>query len=87
MVTGLLCVIAIPEVKGRIGSSFEIPIIIDKTENLAGVKLSIKYDKSILKYVNTGSKKIIDITEAQLMNDKLKNIKFFKSSYNFYVYR
>jgi hypothetical protein len=40
--------IIIPSIEGKPGQVIDIPVIIDEIENLAGVKLVFKYDKSVL---------------------------------------
>lgn len=116
----------IPALKGQSGQSVDIPIMIDQVDNLAGVKLIMKYDPEILTFkkgtrtkhtsslmhivndkkpgvlivVMAGARGIkgkdfsilnltftikqglkgnhttkIEITEVQLMSDKLKDIK------------
>jgi hypothetical protein len=40
----------IPALKGKSGQIIDIPIMIDKVDNLAGVKLVLKYDPKILTY-------------------------------------
>ena len=40
----------IPEIKGKPGRMVEIPVMIDETDNLAGVKLVMKYDSDLLTY-------------------------------------
>ncbi|MEZ4525316.1 MAG: cohesin domain-containing protein [Desulfobacterales bacterium] len=42
--------ISIPAAEARAGQSVRIPILIDKTDNLAGVKLSLTYDKEMLTF-------------------------------------
>ena len=43
--------IAFPDVTVDAGKAFDIPIMIDKIDNLAGVKLSLTYDQTILKFL------------------------------------
>ncbi len=40
----------IPAAEAKAGHSVRIPVMIDKTDNLAGVKLSIAYDKELLTF-------------------------------------
>ncbi len=119
--------IYIPSLKTESGKTVGIPIMLDHIDNLAGVKMVMKYDKKILKFkkavktkytsslmhivndkkpgilivvmagargikgkkfpilvlafetkkgLKTNHTTIINITEAQLMSDKLKNIKY-----------
>jgi len=42
--------ITIPAAEAKAGQSVRIPVIIDKTDNLAGVKLSMTYDKALLTF-------------------------------------
>ena len=42
--------IYIPEIKGQAGKHVEVPVMIDKVDNLAGIKLVIRYDPGILTY-------------------------------------
>ncbi len=41
---------ALPHLKAKPGEIIDIPVIIDKTDNLAGVKLLINYDKELLTF-------------------------------------
>lgn len=43
-------VVYIPEVKGTSGESVDIPIMIDRVDNLAGVKLVMEYDSKLLSF-------------------------------------
>jgi hypothetical protein len=43
-------VICLPETKGASGESIDIPIMIDRVDNLAGVKLVMEYDPKILSF-------------------------------------
>ena len=40
----------VPALKGKSGQNIDIPIMIDKVDNLAGVKLVLQYDPKILTY-------------------------------------
>jgi hypothetical protein len=42
--------LSIPEVSIESGKTAEIPLLIDRIDNLAGVKLVIRYDKELLTY-------------------------------------
>jgi len=42
--------IMIPHLRVKQGKSFDIPIIIDRADNLAGIKLVIAYDKGLLTF-------------------------------------
>ncbi len=59
----------IPEVKAAAGQTIRIPIIIDKIDNLAGMKLAIKYDSGILTY-KTGNKTSHTDSLMHIVNDK-----------------
>ena len=41
----------IPTVTGSHGDIVKLPVIIDKVDNLAGIKLSLSYDKNTLKFI------------------------------------
>jgi hypothetical protein len=47
----------IPRVKGKSGRDIRVPLVIDQTTNLAGVRLVLHYDKEILTYKNYGMSK------------------------------
>jgi len=47
--------LSMPEIQGRAGQTFRIPLMIDAVDNLAGVKIVIQYDKDLLTY--RGSKR------------------------------
>jgi hypothetical protein len=40
----------IPSLKGKPGNTVDVPIVIDRVEQLAGIKLIINYDKEVLKF-------------------------------------
>jgi len=40
----------VPALKGKSGQNIDIPIMIDKVDNLAGVKLVLQYDPKVLTY-------------------------------------
>ena len=42
--------LSIPKIVGRYGSVIKVPFKINHVDNLAGIKLSIEYDNSVLKY-------------------------------------
>ena len=42
--------LSIPETKTESGKTIEIPFIIDRIDNLAGVKLTMRYDRELLTY-------------------------------------
>jgi len=43
-------VVYVPEITGTSGESVDIPIMIDRVDNLAGVKLVMEYDPKILSF-------------------------------------
>lgn len=59
----------IPTLKGEPGQAIEIPIMIDQVDNLAGVKLVMKYDAKILEF-KTGSKTRHTDSLMHIINDK-----------------
>jgi len=61
--------IYIPEVKGKIGQSVEIPVMIDHVDNLAGVKLVMEYDYKILTFKD-GAKTKESSSLMHIVNDK-----------------
>lgn len=119
--------VSIPGIEGKPGQKIDVSVMIDEVENLAGIKLVIKYDKSVLTYINADKtpatsslmhvindknpglliivmagargikgkdfslmtisfeinkdlkadqQSLIEITEAQLMSDQLKNLEY-----------
>ncbi|MBW1763593.1 MAG: hypothetical protein JRJ23_02465 [Deltaproteobacteria bacterium] len=42
--------VQIPAVEGRSGQTINVPVIIDETDNLAGIKLVMSYDKDTLMF-------------------------------------
>ncbi len=48
--TGQAAEITVPYQKAKSGALLNVPIMIDKADNLAGVKLVINFDKEILKF-------------------------------------
>jgi hypothetical protein len=61
--------IYIPKAKTKPGKTIEIPIMIDKTDNLAGVKMVLKYDAKVLEYIN-GEKTKHTSSLMHVVNDK-----------------
>ena len=59
----------IPCVKGRSGDSVDIPIMIDRVDNLAGLKLVMKYDPKILTFQKGAKTKHSD-SLMHIINDK-----------------
>jgi hypothetical protein len=63
----------IPEIKAQSGSTVEVPLMIDDIANLAGVKIVMKYDASILTY--KGAVKTEKTTSLMhIVNDKKPGI-------------
>jgi len=59
----------IPQVKTTAGQTVEIPIMIDHIDNLAGIKLKLKYDANILKFME-GTKTKHTSPLMHVVNDK-----------------
>ena len=59
----------IPEITARSGQSVDIPIMIDQVDNLAGLKLVIKYDPKILTFKKGVKTKHSD-SLMHIINDK-----------------
>jgi len=59
----------IPSIKATPGKIIEVPIMLDKTDNLAGMKLVLKYDKNILEYKD-GAKTKVTSSLMHVVNDK-----------------
>ena len=59
----------IPALKGRTGESVNIPIMIDRVDNLAGLKLIMKYDPKILTFKKGVKTKHSD-SLMHIINDK-----------------
>lgn len=59
----------IPSISAKPGQTIEIPIMIDKIDNLAGMKLALKYDANVLKYVK-GEKTKHTSSLMHVVNDK-----------------
>ena len=65
--------ISIPALSVKSGSAIEVPIKIDKVDNLAGVKLVLKYDPKILTFVRAvRSKQTASL--MHIVNDKKPGI-------------
>jgi len=58
-----------PPIKGKSGQSIDIPIMIDQIDNLAGLKLVLKYDPKILIYKKT-TKTDQTASLMHIVNDK-----------------
>lgn len=59
----------LPEIKAKSGQSVDIPIMIDRIKNLAGVKLILTYDSGILNF-KKGSKTEKTSSMMHIVNDK-----------------
>jgi hypothetical protein len=61
--------LSIPRVKAKPGKTIELPIMIDKTDNLAGIKMVLKYDAKVLEYIS-GEKTKHTSPLMHVVNDK-----------------
>jgi hypothetical protein len=61
--------INIPSLKGKAGQSIDVPVMIDKVDNLAGVKLVLAYDPKILQF-KKGTKTSQTDALMHIVNDK-----------------
>lgn len=68
-VTALAIELSTPELRAVTGQSVDIPIVVDKVDNLAGVKLVVKYDSNILAF-KKGSKTEHTTSLMHIVNDK-----------------
>jgi hypothetical protein len=59
----------IPPVKGKSGESIDVPVMLDEVDNLAGVKLVLKYDPEILAFKKGAKTKHTD-SLMHIVNDK-----------------
>jgi hypothetical protein len=59
----------LPGVKGKAGESIDVPIMLDQVDNLAGVKLVMKYDPEILAFKKGAKTKHTD-SLIHIVNDK-----------------
>lgn len=59
----------IPQAKAKPGKVIEVPIMIDQVDNLAGVKLVLKYDAKVLEYLS-GDKTKYTAPLMHVVNDK-----------------
>ncbi|PIV02204.1 MAG: hypothetical protein CO013_12370 [Syntrophobacterales bacterium CG_4_8_14_3_um_filter_58_8] len=59
----------IPDLKGRSGQEVRVPLVIDQTANLAGVKLILHYDKELLTF-KEGNKSPATQSLMHIINDK-----------------
>jgi hypothetical protein len=61
--------IRIPDVKGKSGQDIRVPLVIDQTANLAGVKLVLLYDKELLTF-KEGARAQATQSLMHIINDK-----------------
>ena len=59
----------IPDLKGKSGQEVRVPLVIDQTANLAGVKLILHYDKELLTF-KEGNKSPATQSLMHIINDK-----------------
>ena len=59
----------IPDVKGKSGQEIRVPLMIDQTANLAGVKLTLQYNKEILTF-KEGARTKETQSLMHIINDK-----------------
>ena len=63
----------IPEIKAQSGNTVEVPLMIDEIDNLAGIKIVMKYDAGLLTY--KGAVKTEKTTSLMhIVNDKKPGI-------------
>lgn len=60
----------IPQVKGQPGREIRVPLVIDQTDNLAGVRLVLRYDKEILTF-KEGTRSRQTQSFMHVINDKI----------------
>lgn len=65
--------LSIPELEVKAGQEIKIPVMIDKVENLAGVKISMEYDHKILKFKKADKTKNTS-SLMHIVNDKKPGI-------------
>jgi hypothetical protein len=61
--------LSIPELKATAGESINIPIMIDETDNLAGIKVILEYDAKLLAFEKGARTKYTD-SLMHIINDK-----------------
>jgi len=61
--------LSIPAARGQAGEQIELPVMLDKVEDLAGVKIALKYDAAILTYLQ-GNKTKQTESLMHVVNDK-----------------
>jgi len=59
----------IPKLQGRPGGSLDVPIMIDQVDNLAGIKIVMKYDPKLLTF-RKGAKTTQTNSLMHIINDK-----------------
>lgn len=62
-----------PELKGTSGRTVTVPMMVDEVENLAGIKLVIRYDKDLLTY-KTGTRTKESDSLIHIVNDQRPGI-------------
>ena len=60
----------IPTVTGTHGEMVKLPVTVDKVDNLAGIKLSLSYDRKILKFIKA-EKTAYTANMLYVVNDKV----------------
>ena len=80
MISALFCAtvafgseVSIPALKVKPGQSVTVPIMIDKIDNMAGIKLVLKYDKNVLTF-KKGEKTKETSPLMHIVNDKTPGI-------------
>ena len=59
----------LPEINAKSGQSIDVPIMIDRVKNLAGVKLVLRYDSGMLKFKKSSKTKKSG-SMMHIVNDK-----------------
>ena len=67
--SGLAAEVYIPGLNAKPGETIDVPIMIDRVDNLAGIKLVMKYDPKVLKYLK-GEKTKHTGSLMHIINDK-----------------
>jgi len=65
--------LSIPEINGRAGQIINVPVMIDTVDNLAGVKIVLQYDKTLLTYKSSARTKQTS-SLMHIVNDKKPGI-------------
>ena len=68
-VNGYAAELNIPASRGTRGEVVKLPVTVDKVENLAGIKLSLTYNKEILKFIKA-EKTAFTANMLYVVNDK-----------------